>query len=363
MDCLVDGVGLMVRNSLMVLSDFFERIVVISLPQRDDRRSRLSEELLVSKLAEPLSIRWERAISGKICPPPNYFRAGPGAWGCLQSHIRVVQDAMMDGVSSLLVLEDDLAIHAKAPEIVRRFFQELPDDWDQIYLGGQHQVEPSLVDYRPMVHRVRNVNRTHAYGLSGRAFREFLRHVCDAPSYAERGSWHIDHQLGLAHESELWRCYSPAWWPFGQRAGVSNISGSSNPDLWWHPGIYSNQVPMLYAPNSSEQTLREVFGEALCWWTDSNSAQVEVPLDTRELFKRLEGLSKQALEGQRLPTVCHPMISNELLSRAWDAGALAIEDADVVRMQNFPFNRLFAHPLNGNQALPLDSFRKGDAVG
>ena len=90
------------------LTDSFERIYVINLPYKGDRRERLTSHLGALGLADPKALTWVRALSGDWCPPPAWFKAGNGAWGCLQSHIRIVQDAIMDGIDNFLVLEDDV---------------------------------------------------------------------------------------------------------------------------------------------------------------------------------------------------------------------------------------------------------------
>jgi GR25 family glycosyltransferase involved in LPS biosynthesis len=78
------------------------------------------------------------------------------------SHVRAVQDAMMDGVETLCLLEDDVVFHPKAGAMLVRLLRELPDDWDQVYLGGQHLKEPEVIPGKSFVWRARNINRTHA---------------------------------------------------------------------------------------------------------------------------------------------------------------------------------------------------------
>jgi hypothetical protein len=34
------------------------------------------------------------------------------------------------------LLEDDVVFHPKAGEMLERLLRELPEDWDQVYLGG-----------------------------------------------------------------------------------------------------------------------------------------------------------------------------------------------------------------------------------
>ena len=153
----------------------------------------------------------------------------------------------MDGIGSYLVLEDDAVFHPRAPEMLERLMGELPADWGQLYLGGQHLQPPEEVPSSPFVLRGINVNRTHAFALKGDTFARFQQHITHAPDYIARNhGWHIDHQLGIAHERRDWNVYCPSWWLAGQDEGSSNVSGNTNPRLWWNPEIYSGRLPFVW---------------------------------------------------------------------------------------------------------------------
>ena len=110
----------------MKLEEAFERVVVINLPFKADRRRRLEDDLYRSQIADPNKLRWERAICGDWTPPPGWWGAGNGAWGCLMSHVRIAQDAIHDGVASYCVLEDDVVFHPRSADMLEGFMRELP---------------------------------------------------------------------------------------------------------------------------------------------------------------------------------------------------------------------------------------------
>src|SRR5690606_8830251 len=103
-----------------------DAIYVISLAQRSDRRERLAEEMQSLGLAEPSEIEWVRAVSGEQCWASGFFAAGPGAWGCLQSHLGILQNAIMDDRESILILEDDATFHPNAESMLELFFKQVP---------------------------------------------------------------------------------------------------------------------------------------------------------------------------------------------------------------------------------------------
>ncbi len=47
------------------------------------------------------------AVDGQQLRVPLNWNSGGGAWSCMQSHRHVLKRAIMDGVESLLVFEDD----------------------------------------------------------------------------------------------------------------------------------------------------------------------------------------------------------------------------------------------------------------
>ncbi len=353
-----------------LLTDVLQRVYVISLPERDDRRARLAARMERSGLFDLSGVEWVGAVDGGRCPPPDWFQAGGGAWGCLQSHLRVLQDAAMKGLETFLVLEDDVVFHKRAAFIARRFFAELPGDWGQLYLGGQHLLEPEEPAGRPAVWRCRNVNRTHAYAVHRRALDRMQRHLCHAPDYMARGAWHLDHQLGLAHERGDWKAYAPAWWLAGQDGGCSNVSGRVNRRMWWHPWRWTGGLPFVSAPAGPDPAAgagmqRFVhFGNHLHPGTLQDVGLDRCVNSDQALRQWLEMIAHEALDLGKLPGIQHPAIALPKVAEAWRGGVLDGTEADLEALADYPFNGLFGHPLNlpgkaepfsGNALKPSDS--------
>ena len=173
-----------------MLRAHFPRIVLISLARHPDKAAAALRRLAECGMARAADVTVQAAWPGDVGPAPAWFRAGNGAWGCLMSHVRAVQQALLDGVERVLLLEDDVVFHPRAPQWLERLMTEVPRDWDQLYLGGQHLKEATPVPGTPSVWRARNVNRTHAYALHRRGYARFLQHVLHAPDYIRRGAWH-----------------------------------------------------------------------------------------------------------------------------------------------------------------------------
>ncbi len=120
------------------------------------------------------------AIDGRRCRPPRWWRQGAGAWGCYQSHLRVIEQGINQRRRSILILEDDADWLKPSVERMTGFFGSLPTGWSEdslIYLGGQH---PSLDLHPPRrindaVVRPSDVNRTHAYLVCGAVLGRLYR--------------------------------------------------------------------------------------------------------------------------------------------------------------------------------------------
>ena len=156
------------------------------------------------------------------------------------THLRLAQDALMDGLESYLVFEDDACFSpnfaGRLPKVMREV-QSLKKGWDMLYLGGQHLYKETSPpwNYAGTKHLLRcnNVNRTHAMAVNARFMVKFAQHIIHAPDYiGAEDDLHIDHQLGEIHRSIVTLASEP--WLCGQAGGPSNVNGQDKPEEWWN---------------------------------------------------------------------------------------------------------------------------------
>lgn len=319
----------------MQLTEAFERVVVLNLPYKSDRRKRLARHLAELELADPSKIVWQRALAGDWSPPPAWFKAGNGAWGCLQSHLRVVQDALMDGVESYCVLEDDVVFKTGAGDGLKRMVRALPQNWGQLYLGGQHLAEPKQ-RLEGGLWQPHNVNRTHAFALHRRAFVRFQQHISHAPDYIARGPWHIDHQLGVAHERADWLVYAPDWWIAGQEAGASNISGRHNPRMWWFRTGLAPGLPFVVVPQRTGKAMDARLRQLIhCGNHLKPDTFEDIGLDgcvnnPEAMAKWMNMIAVEALDRGLVPALQHPVLGEQVLEQQpWNAGVFTAGDVPL----------------------------------
>lgn len=211
----------------------FSKAFVINLPHATDRL-RAFRDRLPSFFGTPCV--W-RAVYGELSKPPAWWRAGNGAWGVYRSHLAILESAMQDNLESFVVFEDDAVFKPDAKERLEEFLSNVPDDWEQLYLGGQLLDEfahpPKRLDGGILVPW--NVNRLHAVAFHRRSYEKLYHYLLSTPFAALNGGdgAHIDHHIGRLHEREEIKVYVPHEWICGQSAGLSSINGHQQPENWW----------------------------------------------------------------------------------------------------------------------------------
>jgi GR25 family glycosyltransferase involved in LPS biosynthesis len=205
-------------------------IFVINLSIRPDRY-----ENFISSLPESFRgkvTRWE-AIHGDTCRNPSWWNAGAGAWGCYRSHISLLEYCMSKQIPNYMVFEDDAIFVNDFESKYQEFVEELPWDWDMLYLGGQlihaESHPPEIINSKVL--RPYNVNRTHCFAVNYSGYPYLYDFLLRR---FEDRKWHIDHHLGRLHEQRVMNVYCPKEWLVGQGASSSNISGNIN-DLTFYP--------------------------------------------------------------------------------------------------------------------------------
>jgi hypothetical protein len=99
----------------------------------------------------------------------------------------VVRQARDAGVSSVLIFEDDAVFDPQFKEKFAAFIQDLPADWDMLFLGALHKDEPIVVSEH--IARITKANSTFAYAIRNTVFDAFIElnsraeNVLDMNSY------------------------------------------------------------------------------------------------------------------------------------------------------------------------------------
>jgi glycosyl transferase family 25 len=97
----------------------------INLEHRIDRRIHVESEL------SKLGIRAERF---------NAIKMDNGAIGCSLSHLKILQNAMKNNLSHVLIVEDDISFldYELFKRQLNSFFEKQGDDWDVVLFAGNN---------------------------------------------------------------------------------------------------------------------------------------------------------------------------------------------------------------------------------
>lgn len=179
------------NNNFSDINTFLDRIYVMNLDRRPDRWRRVMHQMASHNIAvnrfsavdggtEPYKFQWENYFQSPILELPgdvkpiSSFREKyldyqhyigrvqfmesklgrkaiqtPGAWGYLLSYISILNEAIRNDFSRILIFDDDLLLHRDFKEEFARLMLLAPNHWRMIKLGAmQHHWESSWITWR-----------------------------------------------------------------------------------------------------------------------------------------------------------------------------------------------------------------------
>lgn len=160
------------------LTDTFDKIYIINLAHRQDRRDEMQAELakIGLSLQDPHIMLFTAVKPDSAGEWPSI-----GAKGCFMSHLGVLQHAKQSGYSNILILEDDLNFVAKFNEKLTALMQKITEkgvDW-QFFYGG-YELEPmplASADGYQITSPGLGIRTTHFVGFSARIIPQLIDYL------------------------------------------------------------------------------------------------------------------------------------------------------------------------------------------
>lgn len=240
-----------------ILTDHFQRVVVLNLKRRDDRyRAFIEQPHLPEDILEYLEVF--EAIDGYKVPMPLHWRSGEGAWGCMQSHRQILQECIIGDIQSVLVLEDDAQFVDGFTQKFSDFMKRVPADWDSLMLGGQH-IQPAIPFSEGIV-KCQNTQRTHAYAVRGRFLKDLYRTWISTAG-------HCDHHMGPLHSR--YNVYAPDPFLVAQSASKSDITCRDEKLRIWSKG--QRPVNVCLVSSAPQENISHIMraGVHIGYWVDA----------------------------------------------------------------------------------------------
>lgn len=193
----------------------FDRVICVNLERRPEFWATFQAN--VATVDWPFKpIQRMAAVDGHRTGAARYWNHTLGVWGCYRSHVRALEDALNDGVDTLMVMEDDAHFPADFACRVATFLDAVPDDWDQIFFGGRFQGSTDLVNEHVL--RATGVVQTHCYAIRGPFIRTMYEFLCSFTGGPGREGWaDVDQQMALIHRDRAYKIYCPRHWLVHQR--------------------------------------------------------------------------------------------------------------------------------------------------
>jgi Glycosyltransferase involved in LPS biosynthesis len=341
------------------LVNCFDEVWVISLKRRADRLEQFWREIEKAKWPFRRPQLFD-AIEGDKVGVPRFWQTGGGSYGCLRSHLSILERAIQDDVKTILVLEDDAVFKPTFAHDAATFIAKVPQDWECLMLGGQHINSQPIPVSEGIVRAGHGggIQRTHCYALRGYE-----------PMKALYRTWansavHCDWVMGPCMLK--FNTYAPHPFLVGQAEGQSDISGRQNPEKFWRSPNGNEPVVLLHAPRA----VMEALGEK--GWHGGYSRDPKTGFDVglKDLFAdtslsvdqrntRLKdwiGLIQAevaSMEGPAICTIWHPKARVEMIRQLVKGKVVKISATTVEEaIKQLPAN-LAKPPVETNGKIPV----------
>lgn len=153
----------------MSINKAFSHKFCINLDRRPERWEQMRAKFASCGIE---GVRRFAAIDGQQVIVPANWSDSPGAYGCLRSHLEIIEEARRLGVSNVLIFEDDAALDPQVQQKFETYFQQVPSDWNMLHFGANHMAAPLPVSEN--VVRITSANSTFAYALNHTVFDSFI---------------------------------------------------------------------------------------------------------------------------------------------------------------------------------------------
>lgn len=142
--------------------DDIKHIFYINLEHRVDRKEHVQKQL------SSIGLKGERF---------NAIKMKNGAIGCSMSHLKLLQEAVKNNLSHILIIEDDITF--LEPEVfktqINKFFELHSDNWDVILLAGNNVPPYEKIDDTCI--KVSRCQTTTGYLVNGHYIHVLMENV------------------------------------------------------------------------------------------------------------------------------------------------------------------------------------------
>ena len=182
----------------------FDKIYILTMSNRSDRRELIEKELTAMQIDLPDETNFIRYYYGTTFPYNNIIADAfnntgkgrftkPNEYDCARNHYAMIKICYDLGYEHCMILEDDILFLNNADKLAD-YFNELPNNYDIVQFGG-FTADPYIKQYtntenKWVKHKKTGVWTTAGYAMSRRGMEYFLAFmdgvsfwVADGPLY------------------------------------------------------------------------------------------------------------------------------------------------------------------------------------
>lgn len=181
----------------MTLNDLSNSIYVINLKEREDRRIHIISELLKINCK---NYNLFEGINGNLIP--NNSKIKNGAYGLVQTYLKIYEDWKKTENENIIVIEDDCVFVPKFNERLESYMENVPEDWEILYFGGNHNYHMGAKTDQINEHciKLNNTYSAHCVVIKNYVFEELINSLKNNP---------VEIDVMLASLQKKYNSYSP----------------------------------------------------------------------------------------------------------------------------------------------------------
>ena len=180
---------------MSLLNEKYGKIVCISLKEREDKYKFMVERFkkfdIKAEFYRPVIPGYARTLLEpyitKYNVNENRFNPQfPNELGAMQSHYHTVKSALLDGVQSLFIFEDDCSFHKDWDTLFPKYLNSLPEDADGILLYSyMTALQPQNIRVKPRWTKGFASWSILAYGMNRKAMERYIAIADNQPMIAD----------------------------------------------------------------------------------------------------------------------------------------------------------------------------------
>jgi glycosyl transferase family 25 len=155
----------------MKLFERFDKVYCINLKRRPERLLEFQQEVEKYDLG---TFEVFPAVDGNDIKEKRTPNLKLSEQGLIESNLKIIKNSIDNNFNNVLILEDD-CIFTDEINRVDEYFNSLPDDWDMLYMGGNHNTHmniPPPIIINTKVCKLHNTYSTHFVAIKKTMFQE-----------------------------------------------------------------------------------------------------------------------------------------------------------------------------------------------